>query len=95
MAQSKEPYTHVVVESYYTGYQSGLHGPIHVRPVPGQGYPENMHVECPRQMKNPSLYKVGTQFRIRAKVTDKEGGNPFLYTSWQWKFEVLNRVTVP
>jgi hypothetical protein len=90
LAQPLEPYVSVVVESYSTGHKSGLHGPVHVRPVAGQGYPTDMHVECPRRMKDPAVHKVGTRFRIQAKVTDKEGGKPFLYTSWQWKYDVLD-----
>ena len=90
MAKPLEPYLSVVVESYTPAQTSGLHGPVHVRPVAGQGYPTNMHVECAREMKDTSRYPLGTRFRIKAKLTDKEGGEDFLYTSWRWKYDALD-----
>ena len=37
-----------------------------------------MHVRFPRAIR--SAYPIGTRFRVYAKLTDKEGGNPFLHT---------------
>jgi hypothetical protein len=37
-----------------------------------------------------SRYPVGTRFYVYAKETDKEGGNPFLYSRYDWPFEVLD-----
>jgi hypothetical protein len=87
MAKPNEPYQMVLVESYLPSSTSGLHGLVHIRPCEGQGFPIDMHVECAKSMSND--YPVGTRFRIKAKVTDKEGGRDFLYTSWRWKYEVL------
>jgi hypothetical protein len=87
MAQPKEPYIYVVVESYRPSSTAGLHGPVHIRPVGGQGLDTNMHVECSKSLSYN--HPVGTRFRIRAKLTDKEGGRPFLYSYFGWPYEVL------
>lgn len=81
-------YELVEVESYIAEQTGGLHGEVHVRPVAGGRYSTDMRVECPKAMKQN--YPVGTRFRIRAKLTDREGGPPFLYTSWQWAYDILS-----
>jgi hypothetical protein len=86
MAKPGEPYQLVVVESFRArlpGYQAD----VHVRPVAGQGLAEDLLVECPQEMIRD--YPVGTRFRIKAKLTDREGGGEYLYTSYRWKFDVL------
>jgi hypothetical protein len=80
-------YHDVEVESYLPARTSGLHGKVHVRPLPGQGYADDMHVECSRSVTRN--YPVGTKFRLRCTLTDRLGGGQYLYSSWQWKFEVL------
>ena len=80
-------YQMVAVESYRPAKTSGLHGPIHIRPVEGQGYSTDMHVECSKTLSRN--YPVGTKFRIMAKVTNRQGGTPFLYSSWRWHVEVI------
>lgn len=87
MAKPNEPYVYVEVESYNPASTSGLHGKVHVRPCAGQGYPQTMHVECSKKLT--SHYPVGTRFRIRAKLTDREGGGEYLYSYFGWKYEVL------
>ncbi|MBI1425585.1 MAG: hypothetical protein GC149_19290 [Gammaproteobacteria bacterium] len=91
MAKPSEPYQYVVVESYLPNRRSGLHGPVHIRPVAGQGFPTIMHVECSKELSNTNRYPLGTQFRLRAKLTDLKGGGEFLYSSWRWKYEVLGQ----
>lgn len=34
-------------------------------------------------------YPVGTKFKIRAKLTDREGGGDYLYSHFKWPVEVL------
>ena len=80
-------YRQVVVETYEE-VKAGNSSRIHVRPVPGQPYPTTMDVECSRSMRK--LYPVGTKFRIYAKETNKEGGKPFLYSRYDWPFEVVS-----
>jgi hypothetical protein len=77
----------IIVESYLPDSTAGLHGPVHIRPVPGQEVDTSMHVECTKALSRN--YPVGTQFRVRAKITDKEGGRPFLYSYFGWPYEVI------
>jgi hypothetical protein len=34
-------------------------------------------------------YPVGTVFIVAAQLIDKEGGNQFLYTHYNWPYEVV------
>ena len=60
MARKNEPYSWVIVESFRPSSTGGLHGDIHVRPVPGQGLDTNMFVECSKELVNN--YEVGTRY---------------------------------
>jgi hypothetical protein len=88
MARKNEGYSWIVVESFRPDSTAGLHGEIHVRPISGQGLDTTMFVECSKELVRN--YEVGTRFRIRAKITDKEGGRPFLYSYFGWHYEVLS-----
>lgn len=81
MAMPQEGYSWVEVESYLADRTSGLHGQVHVRPVAGGQFSPALRVECSKSMSRD--YPVGTRFRIWAKLTDREGGGQFLYTSWR------------
>ena len=78
-------YKEVIVETFNPTSTSGLHGAVHVRPAPDQPFPQTMLVECSHRLITD--YPVGTRFRIRAKITDEEGGRPFLYSYHGWPFE--------
>ena len=80
------PYVNVVVETYCAAGRGHTRS-IRVRPIPGEAFSPTMNVECSRSMR--TRYRVGTRFPIRAKLTDKEGGKPFLYCRYDWPFEVL------
>jgi hypothetical protein len=86
MAKPTEPYRTVVVESYRES-GSGLHGDVHIRPVASEGFARGIRVECSKVLTRD--FPVGTRFRIKAKLTDKESGGEFLYSYFGWKFEVL------
>ncbi|MDW9984802.1 hypothetical protein GOC13_22880 [Sinorhizobium meliloti] len=88
MAKVNEPYRYIEVESYLQR-GSGLHGEVHIRPVAGGPYPVNIRVECPREMRDTKRYKLGTKFRLKVKLTDREGGNDFLYSHHSWPYTVL------
>lgn len=88
MAKSDEPYRVIDVESYPEA-GSGLHGKVHIRPLPAGPYPVNIRVECPREMRDVKRHKLGTKFRIKVKLTDREGGEDFLYSHHSWPYEVL------
>lgn len=87
MAKSNEPYHMIEVESYVPDKTSGLHGKVHIRPCKGQVFSSDLRVEC--SLSLTTKFPVGTRFRIRAKLTDMQGGGEFLYSSYQWKYEVL------
>lgn len=89
MSKPFEPYMMVEVESYRPQSTSGLHGKVHIRPCEGQGYPSTMHVECSKRLSE--AYPVGTRFRIKAKLTDREGGGEYLYSNYRWVYEVLSK----
>lgn len=80
MAQDN-PYQSVIVETYKADRTSGLHGPVHVRPVAGQGLATTLRVECSKKLIND--YPVGTKFKLRAKLTDREGSGEFIYSSYR------------
>jgi hypothetical protein len=87
MAKRDESYHLIIVESFIPNSTVGRHGLVHVRPVPGQIFPTHLFVEWSRELVRN--YPVGTRFRIRAKLTDKEGGGEFLYSYFGWPFDVL------
>lgn len=89
MGKPLEPTVRAMVESYRAAHTGGMHGPIHVRPVAGQGYATDINVRCPHEMKRN--YPVGTRFWIKAKLTDREGGSPFLSTHHSWPFELVDK----
>ena len=88
MAKPYESYKKVIVESFKIS-GSGLHGDVHIRPITGQGYDRGIRVECSKKLSKD--YPVGTRFKIKAKLTDKDGGSEFLYSYFGWKFEVLTK----
>lgn len=80
-------YKEVIVESYRATSTGGLHGEVHVRPAPGQFYPQSLRVECAKRISTD--YPVGTRFKMRVKLTDREGRGEFLYSHFGWPVEVL------
>jgi hypothetical protein len=79
-------YRQVVVETYAV-VKAGKSSRIHVRPVEGEFFPKTMDVECSRSMREQ--YPIGTRFRIYAKEISREGGKSFLYTRYDWPYEVV------
>jgi len=83
-------YDYIIVESFITKDTTGRHGLIHIRPIPGQEpFMTNMFVECSKELTNEHVYSIGTKFRIKAKITNKEGGTPYIYSHYTWNFIVL------
>ena len=84
----EDEYNYIIVESHKPKSTSGLHGEIHIRPIKGQNpYLESMHVRCSKELSED--YAVGTKFRIKAKITNKEGGNLFIHSHYTWPYVVL------
>jgi len=75
MARDPWAYRDVAVESFIDP-RTGL---LRIRPLAGQAYATSMRVHCSRALRDPALYPAGTRFLIRAKLTDRAGGAPYLY----------------
>jgi len=87
MTKPNESYQLILVESYLPEKTSGLHGKVHIRPLQNQGFSTALHVECSKDLA--TKFPVGTIFRIKAKLTDYKEGGEFLYSNYNWKFEVI------
>lgn len=66
-------------------------GRLFIRPVQGQAYATSMRVQCSRRLVDADVYPAGTRFLIRAKLTDRAGGRPFLYAWHGDEVKVLNK----
>ena len=75
MARERWLYREVAVESV----ADPRSGRLRIRPVPGQAYASSLRVQCARQLTDPERYPPGTRFLLLAKLTDRLGGEPFLY----------------
>jgi hypothetical protein len=73
------PYRTVVVESFVPYDKRPRHGLVHIRPVLGQVFAPTLFVECSKRLMDTSRYPLGTKFKLNAKLTDRQGGTPFLY----------------
>lgn len=79
-------YLFVIIETYYADGEASKHL-IRARPLPGQGFPTSMKVECSSKMR--TSHPVGTKFRIKAKEKEAEELQPCLYTSYRWDYQVV------
>ncbi|MCA1245039.1 hypothetical protein [Massilia sp. MS-15] len=75
MAREAWTYREVAVESFHDPRS----GQLRIRPVPGQAYAPALRVQCSRALVDPERYPPGTRFLVSAKLTDRQGGEPFLY----------------
>ncbi len=73
MTRDTFEYRDVAVESVEEG------GRVVVRPVGGQAFSTEMRVECSRRLRDTDVYPLGTSFLVLAKMTDRLGGEPYLY----------------
>jgi hypothetical protein len=82
-------YKSVIVETFCPSVTTGRHGLVHVRPAKRQAFPQELFVECSKDLIDTERFPVGTKFRLSAKLTDREGGTPFLYSYYRWGYEVV------
>lgn len=75
MARDIYAYRDVAVESVLDPRS----GKLRVRPMAGQAFAPTLAVQCGRQLVDTALYPPGTRFLVSAKLTDRLGGEPFLY----------------
>lgn len=89
MAKPQESYHYIIVESYRPSATSGLHGPVHIRPIAGQLFLPSLQVECAKELSEN--YPVGTRFKLKVKLTDRDGSGDYLYSYFNWPVEVLGK----
>ena len=79
-------YHYIIIETYQSHGELSRHS-IRARPLPGQGFPLTMRVECSTFMRE--FHSIGTKFKVKAKIKSTDEA-PHIYTSWQWKYEVVS-----
>ena len=89
MPTQNQGYQLIEVESFEPDEMSGRHGRVHIRPTVTSGLSQALNVECSKELSDTEKYPLGTKFRIRAKLTDRQG-TKFIYSSWRWPFEILS-----
>jgi hypothetical protein len=47
--------------------------------MPGQGFSSELNVQCSRRLSDTSVYPLGTSFLLDVKLTDRLGGEQYLY----------------
>ncbi|HEU4373853.1 MAG TPA: hypothetical protein VFS02_10205 [Telluria sp.] len=73
MARDSWAYREVAVESFIDPRS----GAVRIRPMAGQAFAPTLPVRCGRRLRE--AYPPGTRFLLNAKLTDRQGGAPFLY----------------
>jgi hypothetical protein len=82
----QDSYRYVLIQTYGATAEQSKHQ-LRARPLAGQGLDTTMRVECSAKMREE--HPEGTIFKVVAKIKDTDR-EPHVYTSWQWKFEVLS-----
>ncbi|WP_296936766.1 hypothetical protein [uncultured Marinobacter sp.] len=80
-------YRDVVIETF-KNKGGASRSSVRARPVEGQDLDVSMNVECSSKMRKG--YPVGTKFLLQAKVTDRDGGTPFLYAHYNAPYRVVS-----
>lgn len=85
-----EDYTWILVESFYSS-EPNHRGKVHIRPCAGQSFSTECFVECRDDMKDTSVYPLGTIFRVAVKEKKPKSvdDRPHLYSPYKWDFEVV------
>jgi len=81
-----DDYREIVIETYRNRGEPSRKA-IRARKLSGQGLPVDLKVECSSSMRE--RHAVGTRFLVCCKLTNRDGGTPFLYTSYQWPYRVI------
>jgi hypothetical protein len=76
VARDSWAYREVAVESV----RDPRTGALRIQPMAGQAFAPTLPVHCSRQLSDPARYPAGTRFLLSAKLTDRKGGPPFLYS---------------
>lgn len=75
MARDAWAYREVAVESALDART----GKPRIRPVSGQAFATDMRVQCSRSLLDTARYPLGTRFLLTVRISDRQGGEPFLY----------------
>lgn len=75
MARDSWAYREVAVESFVDARAR-----LRLRPMAGQAFAPSLPVHAARALTDPARYPPGTRFLLNAKLTDRLGGPPFLYS---------------
>lgn len=62
---------------------------VRARALLGQGVATDRKVECSEDMR--LSHPIGSYFKVECKVTNKEGGTPFLYRHYSWSYELVSK----
>ena len=89
MPNCKTGYQSIIVESFKPKSTAGRHGAVHIRAVAGQGFSQDLFVECNKSLSRD--YDPGTRFRICAKLSQREDGAEYIYSYFGWKAEVVSK----
>lgn len=75
MARDTWAYREVAVHSV----RDPRSGKLRIAPMPGQAFAPTMRVQCSSALRDTERYPEGTRFLLQAKLSDRLGGEPFLY----------------
>lgn len=82
-----DDYREYIIETYHALGEPS-HQKVRARLCAGQGVPTSLKVRCSTPMRK--THPVGTKFKIRAKLTDREGGGEFLHAPYDWPYVVVS-----
>ncbi|WP_214650440.1 hypothetical protein, partial [Vibrio anguillarum] len=97
MALEEQSYYELWFESFTLSSSSGHSSSVQLRLIKGQSMPNEIEVECEARNRKPyelltecskklfNDYPVGTKFKLKAKLTDREGEGMFLYSYYRWQ----------
>lgn len=57
-----------------------------VRPCEGEQFSSSLKIECAKVIRS---YPIGTVVRLDVVETEREGGQPFLYSSYKWQHKKI------
>mgnify|MGYP003669920741 CR=1 FL=1 len=81
-------YRHFIIQTY-ENYGEPSNKRIRARALPGQGVATDRKVECSEEMR--LSHPVGSCFKVECKITNRDGGTPFLYRHHSWPYELLTQ----
>jgi hypothetical protein len=87
MEITSSAYHFIIVETYTNLDAKRGKDSVRVRPISGQTlFPIHLNVECSRAIREK--YPIGTQFRIKAKLSVMKG-KTYVYSSHNWPYQII------